>query len=235
MSAAGCAQALCRYEQPGPGSGAATTSRCMQALRSRHDAMWVRQMQQALRPHTLKRRRGSMYEASGFFAVTSRQRCRRPRSVRSAWKPTPLGGHGRGAAAVYRTSIYIYITTTSWTPARPKKLLLERECARSYVRKRTPAPRACTPGGSMRQTPCNMQQTTCDRHHATCSRQHATDTMQHATDNMQQTPCNLQQTTCDRQRATCNMRQTTGGRQQTACNKQHAECDRQHATWVRRS
>jgi hypothetical protein len=28
-------------------------------------------MQQALRPHTLKRRRSSMYEASGFFAVTS--------------------------------------------------------------------------------------------------------------------------------------------------------------------
>ena len=129
---------------------------------------------------TLKRRRSSMYVASGFFSVMAANSAFSAAlpvaAIRSSCKPTPLFGDGCSAAAAHS----MCGSRDQWSvgaraayaapelphrprPCRQMRLGLHVARAHAYVRK-MPAPVAA----------CNMQHATRDRRHATCNTQHAT-------------------------------------------------------------
>ena len=119
----------------------ATASRRACPAQSRHDATYTRRDDHAtrahLRQHTVKRRRRSMYEASGFFAVTSASSAFSAAlpvaAICASCKPATLCSHGRGAAAAHgmdgschQWSVSARATealrpTASWAMAIPTK------------------------------------------------------------------------------------------------------------------
>ncbi len=125
---------------------------------------------------TLKRRRSSMYEASGCASVTSASSAFSAAlpstAISSSCKPAPLCSDGCGAAAVHSVcrggcgqwSVNAQMTKgCARPPHRPRPYRQEHLRARAYAPK-LPAPVAA----------CNMRQETDGMPNATCNMQRTT-------------------------------------------------------------
>jgi hypothetical protein len=124
-----------------------------------------------IRQRTLNKRRRSMYEASGCFAITSTSSAFSAAvpstAICATCKQALLGSDGHGAAAVH--SMYarharptVQRRLCARTPYGPKPYRQKRELwlVRACVRARTPGSRACAP--QVQQAICNRQQATCN-------------------------------------------------------------------------